>query len=147
MRRLLLLCVLALIAAPTAQAHEVGLSYAATNCPPINYQVDGSGSHLYYDAPHPDHIWGTNGVSCETGSNWFYDDEIYGKDGKDELYGLDGFDALWGGDGADVLRGGAHNDQIWGGPGNDTIYCGSGNNDHAYGGTGVDIYSGCENTG
>ncbi|WP_460274793.1 Hint domain-containing protein [Celeribacter sp. ULVN23_4] len=81
---------------------------------------DVSGSEFFYD----DTLYGEAGNDTLWGGGG--DDALYGGADNDTLFGEEGDDTLSGGDGVDILDGGSGNDIIDGGAGDDALTGGSG---------------------
>lgn len=99
----------------------------------------GSGSDIFYGSRGHDEIHGRGGRDLVYGG--LGDDRIAGGNGVDELFGGAGADRIAGGRGSDLLTGGYGPDILSGNSGNDTLRALDRVADHAFGGSGLDLYS------
>jgi Ca2+-binding RTX toxin-like protein len=99
----------------------------------------GSGSDVFYGSRGNDQIAGRGGRDLVYGG--LGDDRIAGGDGVDELFGGADDDRIAGGRGSDRLTGGYGRDILSGNSGNDTLRALDRVADHAFGGSGLDVYS------
>ncbi|AVW90631.1 Hint domain-containing protein [Celeribacter baekdonensis] len=91
-----------------------------------------------------DTVYGGEGndlIDDVSGTEYVYDDTLYGEGGNDILYGGGGHDEIYGGTGDDQIFGETGHDELYGGDGADSIYGGEGY-DIIDGGAGDDLLSG-----
>jgi Ca2+-binding RTX toxin-like protein len=105
----------------------------------------GDGNDRLYGGTGQDTLQGQNGNDTLHGNDGddicrggVGTDSLYGGQGQDQLFGEDSDDSLYGQDGDDTLNGGAGNDYLEGA---------RGGNDQCSGGTGTNLFSGCETSG
>jgi Ca2+-binding RTX toxin-like protein len=114
----------------------------------------GEGNDVINGGDGNDRLYGGTGQDTLQGGNG--SDTVHGNDGDDICRGGIGADAAYGGQGQDQLFGESGDDSLFGQDGSDTLDGGDGNdylegarggNDQCIGGTGANLFSGCETAG
>lgn len=119
------------VGGPVAATHNSGQTcYGSTS------EVHGHDGNQTYNDPNNNFLWSAimaGGRDAVFGDN--LDDKICGQGDADDLRGQGDDDRMNGGQGAD---------QLFGAGGADVLNGGDGQNDYCDGGTGNDVFSGCE---